>query len=406
MNDSNSSPMPLSRQLRYQKQCRDNWKEKALQKQHKLREYLQLTRSLKRSRDTWKNRAKLAEQRVKELEEQLAQYSSSPQHSSDSDDDESEDVNEISEQLSHHHYSLSTISLVVQQFISVGHTYRGITKTMQLISSQLSFDSPHYTTIKSWVERLGLYELQRPKPKRDDWLYIADLTLELGDSKALVIYGIPKTFWLTQILPQKRALKHTDGQILALEVTPHATSDWIHSVLESTAQSVGTPLQIIADRGSNLKKGIELFHSSHSPVIYTYDVTHALANLLKKELFTDDIFQSFLSDCDRSRQQLQQTDLAFAAPPPQRTQCRYFNLQRLLNWALHILHSNLSLFEPLLPHLNRHQLFTRLLDKFSWVFSYEFFIQIWLLLLKMIRLLEKQLKTEGLHSASLSVFRH
>jgi hypothetical protein len=70
-------------------------------------------------------------------------------------------------------------------------------------------------------------------------------------------------------------LKHTDGQILALEVTPHATSDWIHSVLESVSQQVGTPLQIIADRA-------------------------------------------------------------------QRTQCRYFNLQRLLNWALHILHSNLS----------------------------------------------------------------
>ena len=72
MNDSNSSPMPISRQLRYQKQCRDNWKEKALQKQQKVREYVQLTRSLKKSRDNWKTRAKQAEQRVKDLEQQLA----------------------------------------------------------------------------------------------------------------------------------------------------------------------------------------------------------------------------------------------------------------------------------------------------------------------------------------------
>ncbi len=215
MNDSNSSPMPISRQLRYQKQCRDNWKEKALQKQQTIREYVQLTRSLKKSRDNWKTRAKQAEQRVKDLEQQLTNLSSS-----DSDSElDNQDNEDLSDRITHHHYSVSTISLSVQQIITVGHSYRGVAKTMGLLSPTFSLDSPHYSSIKSWVERIGLYELQRPKEKRDDWIYLIDLTLELGNSKALVIYGIPHTFWLTQILPKKRALKHTDGQILTLEVT-------------------------------------------------------------------------------------------------------------------------------------------------------------------------------------------
>ncbi|WP_013335040.1 hypothetical protein [Gloeothece verrucosa] len=76
MDDSNST-MPPTRQLRYEKQCRQNWKENAAKKQEKLRSYLQLTRALKRSRDSWKAKAKEAQQQVKELEKQLAIASSS-----------------------------------------------------------------------------------------------------------------------------------------------------------------------------------------------------------------------------------------------------------------------------------------------------------------------------------------
>ena len=39
------SKMPVSRQIRYYKQSRDNWKENAAQKQIKIREYVQSTRS-------------------------------------------------------------------------------------------------------------------------------------------------------------------------------------------------------------------------------------------------------------------------------------------------------------------------------------------------------------------------
>ncbi|GFE72278.1 hypothetical protein [Chroococcus sp. FPU101] len=396
MNDSDSS-MPLSRQLCYQKQCRENWKENALKKQEKIREYVQSNRALKKSRDCWKARAKEAEQKIKDLEKQLAQFSPSPDLSSANCDENDEE----SEIIPHHHYRISTISVVVQQFIKVGNSFRGAAKTMQLISSHSQLDTPHYSSVKNWMEKIGLFELLRPKQRRDDWLFIVDLTIELGKSKALVIYGISYQDWQLHNLRNRSSLKPTDGQILALEVTTEATGAWIYGILESVSQSVGIPLQIIADRASNLRKGIQLFQDRHQKVIYTYDVTHAMANLLKKELFGSECFQNFLADCHSCRLHVQQTELAFAAPPAQRSQCRYFNLDRLVNWSLRMFQCDLTFLARLLPNLSFPQFLARWQQKFSWLEDYYEPICFWRSLLFLTRTLEKQLKSFGLHQASL-----
>lgn len=56
MNPSDST-MPLSRQLRYEKQCRQKWRENAAKKQQKIRQQVQTIRALKKSRDAWKAKA-------------------------------------------------------------------------------------------------------------------------------------------------------------------------------------------------------------------------------------------------------------------------------------------------------------------------------------------------------------
>ncbi|MDJ0569114.1 MAG: hypothetical protein QNJ53_08690 [Pleurocapsa sp. MO_192.B19] len=60
-------------------------------------------------------------------------------------------------------------------------------------------------------------------------------------------------------------------------------------------------------------------------MICTYDVTHAMSNLLKQQLSQDESYHNFLDACHKCRLKLQQTELAFLAPPSQRSQCRYFN---------------------------------------------------------------------------------
>ena len=303
-----------------------------------------------------------------------------------------------------HHYKVQTIQLSVQQVIEAGNSYRGVGTTMELLSQSFSIESPHYSSIRKWLGRIGLFELQRKKERREDWIFIVDLTLELGQKKALVVYGITEKLWQEKVLEEERGLRHNDGEILEIEVTASATGERIEKTLEQLTQQVGIPRQIVADRGSNLKKGIELYQEKYPEVIYTYDVTHGMSNLLKKELDSAQEYQNFLADCHQCRQELQQTELDFLMPPSQRSQCRYFNVERLVTWARNLLDFPLALFFNLVPSIEFERLKKRLKDKFAWLINYQNSLFLWQKMVQMTRSLEKQLKLLGLSQQSESQF--
>ncbi len=53
----------------------------------------------------------------------------------------------------------------------------------------------------------------------------------------------------------------------------------ILSKLDKITERVGKPVQIVADHGSDLARGIKLYQENYPEVIYTHDVTHAMALL-------------------------------------------------------------------------------------------------------------------------------
>ncbi len=66
-----TSAMPLSRQVRYFKESRENWKERALEKQEQLRFSSQKNSDLEKSRDKWKTEALSGRQEIKELKKEI-----------------------------------------------------------------------------------------------------------------------------------------------------------------------------------------------------------------------------------------------------------------------------------------------------------------------------------------------
>ena len=62
-------------------------------------------------------------------------------------------------------------------------------KTFELYKELLA-EAPSFSSIRKWLVRLGLYELNREKERRDDWIFIVDLTVELGTEKGLVVLGV------------------------------------------------------------------------------------------------------------------------------------------------------------------------------------------------------------------------
>jgi hypothetical protein len=245
-----------------------------------------------------------------------------------------------------------------------------------------------------------LYELQRIKEYRTDWVFIIDLTVELGKQKCLVIIGVSQQYLESTVFPEKRGLKHHDVQLLALEIMDSTRGELIEQKLCELTDMVGCPIQIIADHGSDLEKGIKLYSSKHPSVIYTYDVTHAMALLLKHELATSEKYQSFIQKCNQCRHQLQQTELSFISPPSQRSRCRYFNIEKLINWAQKLLNCPIETLLKLAPTSDPESLNQKLIMKFGWLRDYQQELCIWEQMLLMTRTIEAQLKINGINQQS------
>lgn len=304
-----------------------------------------------------------------------------------------------------HHYSAETIQISVQQVIECGSSYRGVEKTFELYKEILTQDTPSFSSVRKWLGRIGLYELTREKETRDDWIFIVDLTVELGTEKGLVVLGVTQQLLEQEVFPSKRGLQHQDVQVLALEIMRSTKGELIEQKLTEITQKFGRPQQIIADRGSDIQRGIKLYKLQFPDVIYTYDVTHAMALLLKHELRNCEKYQSFIQQCNHCRQQLQQTELSFLSPPSQRSQCRYFNVDKLLDWAENLLNSPLDILADLVPNIEPDILHSKLKEKFGWLASYQDSLRDWNQMVQITRFVETLIKLDGLNQETFSIIQ-
>lgn len=303
-----------------------------------------------------------------------------------------------------HHHNVETIQKALKQTIDSGSSLRGVEKNLRLDVPEEEVSTPSFSSVRNWLGRIGLYELQREKEYRDDWIFIIDLTVELGKQKCLVILGVSQHYLESSIFPLERGLKHHDIQLLSLEIMDSTRGELIEKKLCELANIVGCPVQIIADHGSDMEKGIKLFIQKYTSVVYTYDVTHAMALLLKHELATSEKYQSFIQNCTQCRHQLQQTELSFISPPSQRSQCRYFNVEKLINWAQKLLNCPIETLLKLSPNSDPEILNKKLIIKFGWLKDYQQDILMWGQMVLMTRTLETQLKQNGLNQQSLAEF--
>lgn len=321
------------------KDSRERWKKNAAIKQKKLRSLSVKARDLSISRDSWKAKAKEleAENRLLKQEIETLKKTSFLLNSSSIGELKSESANELQVAPRGHVYPLGVVRLAIEQVILSLSSFRGVQKTFELFAQLFNLPIPSYTSIRNWVFKLGLYELKKEKEYRADWIFIVDTTLELGRAKCLVILGINQEKFIQICTQQTRSLEHYDVEVLALEVTECCTGKLVEEKLTKLSSQVGIPKQIVADHGSDIKKGIELYQENHSEVIYTYDVTHQMANLLKSELSENKRYLEFIERCHITRQLIQQTELIFLNPPKPRTKARYHQVNTFVNWAIKIL---------------------------------------------------------------------
>jgi hypothetical protein len=359
-----------------------------------------------------------------------------------------------------HSYLVCVIETAIKFLVTGLNSLRGIEKNFEILTEYWIFSTPNFNTIRQWSLRLGLYEFNRQKEYREDWIFILDMTIELGATKCLVILGISQEKFTRIVKEEVRSLQHQDVEVLGLEIMDKSPGTVILEKLKKLAERVGRPVQIISDWGSDIKKGINLYKEENPGVILTYDITHKMANLLKKELLPDERFQDFLRQCSLTRQRIQQTKLYFLIPPRQRTKARYHNVDVLIEWAVKIIEYEkkqdfslisttynldnealsllgftlnvdiLNILKNLTPFIYENcnefseairkylgqelweihgEIICQCSDlgrrffynKFGWLFNYELDINSYTEIFTQIHSVQIQLKTQGLHSKSL-----
>lgn len=247
-----------------------------------------------------------------------------------------------------------------------------------------------YYSVRLWLLRLGLYQLSRVKIQADDWIWIADHTMQLGERKCLILVGIRQSAWDTE----DRVLAQEDVDLIDLVPVTESNGEVVFRQLQAAAAKTGVPRAIVSDDGRDLHGGIEKFRQKHPTTAWVYDIKHKTACLLKHALEGDISWQTFVEKVHRFKQQVSFTPLAALAPPQQRSKARYMNADVLLDWA-----------EESLRLLDRPQAMRkaglkvqRVEEKLGWLRKFAPQVRRWAEMLAVIGTAEHYVRHEGIHA--------
>ena len=181
-------------------------------------------------------------------------------------------------------------------------------------------------------QSLGLYKLLAPKQIASDWVWIIDHTNQIGAEKCLLILGVRLSS-----LGSNMCLKHEDVEPIALFPVKRSNGDIVYQQLKDSVKKTGVPREIVADYAPDLKSGIDKFCNDHQKTVYVYDIKHKTASVLKQELNGNEDWESFCKYANQKRNEVQQTRLAPAMPPNQKSKARFMNIGRLISWGKKLL---------------------------------------------------------------------
>jgi hypothetical protein len=235
-----------------------------------------------------------------------------------------------------HGYGLASIGLYLQLVLQGGVSLRAACQVMQVVNQVLglALDVPHWTTGRLWLLRLGHATLRAVKLPADDWAWLIDHSVQIGQEKCLVILGIR----LADLPPPGQCLAHEDMELIELLPAKSWTRQQVDGALENAVDKAGhVPRVTVDDHGVDLHGGVVLFQQRHPTTAEIYDIKHKAACLLKHRLEKNPRWQAFATLLGQSRCAVQQTPLAFLTPPAPKPKARFMNLGRQLAWGRRVL---------------------------------------------------------------------
>lgn len=263
-----------------------------------------------------------------------------------------------------HQYSVGQIALTLQLMATANVSLQAVARIMKILHPvfEETIETPHWTTGRWWLLRLGYYALCRPKVLADDWVWMADHSTQAGQQRCLLILGIR----LSALPPAGQCLRLEHMEVIGLDLVEKSDKQVVAQQLCAAAEKTGVPRAILHDNGGDLAGGIALFEKKHPSTVGIYDVTHKAACVLKARLEKDPTWKAFCTQVGKTKFETHQTELAFLVPPSPRSKARFMNLGEFIKWARETLAVVKEPPAMVLEHVTRE----RVEEKFGWLRAY------------------------------------
>ncbi len=284
------------------------------------------------------------------------------------------------------------ITFSVLLLISACTGLRCVEKILEILHAffPLPRSTPSWSSSRLWLLRVGYYKLTRSKDIADDWVWIVDFTIQAGPMKCLTIVGLR----LSGLCKDRKdnILGHEDVEPIELVPVQQSNGEIVYQQLEGAIQKTGVPRQIIADRGSDVKAGIERFIEKHPQTDYIYDVKHFTASILEREFKSDLMWIEFTKWASQTRSALHQTSLSYLEPPNQRAKSRYMNMDILVDWGVKML----SFIDGIDAHVKTKSEVDAIQEKMDWMVQFREDLAEWKEILVLVEKAETYVRTKGL----------
>lgn len=244
-----------------------------------------------------------------------------------------------------------------------------------------SFKAPSHSTVLLWVKKYGLHLLSRPVQKGEDWIVIIDESVQFGQNKLLLIYGVRQSD-----IDFSRSLTFSDLTPLVLASKPSWTGDLIAEQLEMLEPMIGKIIYAVADHGNSIRKALKIRN-----VFHVYDITHCMS-LIVEHIYKDDPeFKEYTKQLAHLRGSQALGKRSHLLPPAQRSNSRFMNLRPISDWGVSVL----NLLE------NAPIAFQDAKENLQWTMKHKGLITELALLNEMINGIQIILKTRGLSLGTL-----
>ena len=263
-------------------------------------------------------------------------------------------------------------------------------------------DGPSQTTIQNYLMRVGLYLIHRVDQVRSDWVWLLDHTIAAGTTKCLIVLAIS----LEDFHRLGRAPTHQDFTMIGIFPVDTSNGEVVASQLGQLQSQFGSPVATLSDRGSDLKRGIEIFQKEHRKVVSLYDIVHLVSRFIKAILESDPRWAAYCKACSRCGNLLRQSPLAHLKPPTPKKKARHMNFDREVRWALRALKVLDRVAGGFVKARQKTRLPQALVEeKLSWLREYREAISTWMEMIWTGKAISELVRREGYHSETASRIR-